>query len=145
MAFDPKSILIDMFALMLINNIDEYIGSFYLKFEVSGNEEGHEIINGDDFLKFDFTVFQNMLSYIWNRVFQFFWLIILTFDFGVKAIDGVDLVDNRLLYGYQPTLDVIMFFDSSTDKGFGVSSLADIWIGGFPISMGILYFILRVK
>jgi len=55
-AFDPKSILIDMFALIVINNVDEYIGQFYLKYEISGSDEGHEIINSDDFLKFDFTV-----------------------------------------------------------------------------------------
>lgn len=56
-AFDPKNILIDMFSLILINNIDEYIGTFYLKYEVSSNETGHEIMEGDEFLKFDFTVF----------------------------------------------------------------------------------------
>lgn len=55
-AFDPKSILIDMFALLVINNMDEYVGQFYLKYEISGSEQGHDIINGDEFLKFDFTV-----------------------------------------------------------------------------------------
>lgn len=55
-AFDPKSILIDLFALMVINNVDDYIGSFYLKYEISGTEEGHEIINSDEFLRFDFTI-----------------------------------------------------------------------------------------
>ena len=45
-----------MFALIVINNVDEYIGQFYLKYEISGSYEGHEIINTDDFLKFDFTV-----------------------------------------------------------------------------------------
>jgi hypothetical protein len=55
-AFDPKAILIDMFALLVINNVDEYIGQFYLKYEISGSPEGHEIINNDQFLKFDWTV-----------------------------------------------------------------------------------------
>lgn len=56
-AFDPKNILIDMFSLLLINNIDEYVGALYLKYEVSGCEEGHGIISKDDWLKFDFSVF----------------------------------------------------------------------------------------
>lgn len=56
-AYDAKSILIDMFALLLINDVDEYVGKFYMKYEVQCNEEGHEIINDDDWLKFNFTIF----------------------------------------------------------------------------------------
>ena len=68
-AFDPKNILIDMFALTLINNIDEVIGNFYQKYEVSGTEDGHDIVTSDNYLRFDFSIFQNNLSYAWNRTF----------------------------------------------------------------------------
>lgn len=68
-------------------------------------------------------------------------MIILICDFGVKGIDGVDLTDHKLLYGYQPTLDIIMFFDSDKVKGIGVSTFPDVWIGLFPVSMGLIYFI----
>ena len=33
-AWDPKSILIDMIALLLINDVDNYMGTFYIKYEV---------------------------------------------------------------------------------------------------------------
>ena len=48
------------------------------------------------------------MSYFWNRIFQFFWLVILLFDFGIRAIDGIDLIDRELLYGFEPTLRILM-------------------------------------
>ena len=33
-AWTPKSILIDMFALLLINDVDMYVGTFYIKYDV---------------------------------------------------------------------------------------------------------------
>lgn len=69
MAFDAKSILIDMFALLLINDIDEYVGSFYMKYEVQSCAEGHEIVQQEGWLQFDFTLLQNNVSYAWNRTF----------------------------------------------------------------------------
>lgn len=85
------------------------------------------------------------MSYVWNRIFQFLWLVILICDFGVKAIDGVDLVDRSIIYGYNPTLDIIMFFDGNKQSGIGVSTIADVWIGLFPISMFLIYLIFSVK
>lgn len=73
------------------------------------------------------------------------WLIILFFDFGVKSVDGIDMTDYKLLYGYQPTLDIIMFFDSPPDKGYGVSTFCDVWIGLFPISMYMVYIVILTR
>ena len=134
-----------MFALLVINNVDEYIGQFYLKYEISGTDQGHEIINGDEFLKFDWTIMQNQQSYYWNRMFQFLWTVILIADFGIKAVDGIDLIDHQLLYGFEPTLNAIMFFTTPKRHGVGVSTIADIWIGLFPISMTIIYIYLKSK
>ena len=109
-AWDAKSILIDMFALLLINDIDEYVGSFYMKYEVQSNEEGHVITCDDDWLKFDFTVFQNEVSYMCNKTFQFFWLTIIVFNYGTQLIPGFDLTDYNFLYGFQPSQAIIMKF-----------------------------------
>ena len=49
-AWTPKSILIDMFALLLINDVDMYVGTFYIKYDVQSTEEGHEIITNGDWL-----------------------------------------------------------------------------------------------
>lgn len=85
------------------------------------------------------------MSYYWNRIFQFLWAVILIFDFGIKAIEGVDLVDHQLLYGFQPTLYIIMFGQDLREKGFGISTAADLWIGLFPVSMALVYFYLKAK
>ena len=42
-AYTPKSILIDMFALILIADIDEAIATYWVKFEVMSTVEGHKI------------------------------------------------------------------------------------------------------
>lgn len=85
------------------------------------------------------------MSYFWNRTFQFLWAVILLFDFGIKAIDGVDLIDHQLLYGFQPTLYIIMFGGEFRNKGFGISTAADLWIGLFPISITLVYCYLKAK
>lgn len=64
-----------------------------MKFEVQSCEDGHAVINNDDWLKFDFTVLQNNVSYYWNKAFQFFWLTIILCNYGTQLFDGVDLAD----------------------------------------------------
>lgn len=88
---------------------------------------------------------QNQQSYYWNRMFQFLWTIILVSDFGIKSVDGIDLIDHQLLYGFEPTLNSIMFFAPTKRSGVGVSTIADLWIGLFPVSMIIIYIYLKFK
>lgn len=85
------------------------------------------------------------MSYYWNRIFQFLWLVILICDFGIRAVDGVDLIDRELLYGFEPTLGVIMFGSKQREHGFGISTMADIWIGLFPASMAVVFTYLQAK
>lgn len=75
------------------------------------------------------------------------WVIILVFDYGVRAIENVDLTNTTFLYGYQPSLDALMFFrgDGFGRHGFGIASVADLWIGAFPLSMLLVYAILQAK
>ena len=56
-AWTPKSILIDMFALLLINDMDMYVGTFYIKYEIQSCEQGHSIITNGHWLQTDHTIF----------------------------------------------------------------------------------------
>ena len=138
--------MIDMFALVLINNIDEYIGGFYQKHEVQSNEEGHLITKHDDFMLFDFTVFDNEIAYYWFKIFQLIWLIILFFSYGVKVIPGVTFNDPSFIYGYQPGLDLLLFFQQEQFyKSIGLATLADLWVSVCPISLFLVHYILFAK
>ena len=65
-------------------------------------------------------------------------------NYGVKMIDGVDFQGEKLLYGYQPILDLILFSNNQDGKtireqGYGLATMANIWVGLFPLTIFIVY------
>lgn len=99
-----------MFALILITDIDESMSAFWCKFEVSTSEMGHEFLNDDDWLKFDFSVFHNSLGYMWVKIYHILWWTIIFGRYAWEAIANVTLNDPGLFGGYQPSLDILTFF-----------------------------------
>lgn len=65
-------------------------------------------------------------------------------NYGVKLIDGIDFKGDTLLYGYQPITDALVIGDQDLAmtvraKGYGIATLANVWVGLFPLTMYIVY------
>ena len=59
---DGADILVELFSIVLLSELDNIFGSFYLRYYIFNTEKGSQFLNDEKFLQFEFTRLEVLTS-----------------------------------------------------------------------------------
>ena len=65
---DGAGILVELFSIVLLSELDNIFGSFYLRYYVFNTKQGSQFRNDSNFLQFEFSRLEVWTSWVWVSI-----------------------------------------------------------------------------